>query len=169
MKRFILILTVLFFSQILLAQTSYNNQWPSFRGPFAKGYIENSLTPVEWDVPSGKNVKWKTDIPGLGHSCPVIWDDKLFVTTAISGSGKDELKVGLYGDIDEVDDESVHEFKVYCLDKNTGKIIWEKLTHKGVPRTKRHTKASHANCTPATDGKHLVVFFGSEGLFCYDL
>ena len=104
------------------AQQDYMEQWPGFRGPFATGKIDNADTPVEWDAESGKNIKWKTKIPGLGHSCPVIWDDYVFVTTAVSGSGEDYLKVGLYGDIDMVDDESIHEFKVYCLDKNTGEL-----------------------------------------------
>ncbi len=163
-----LVLAFLCFPEIT-AQTDYKEQWPGFRGPYAVGIVDNANTPIEWNAESGKNIKWKTRIPGLGHSCPVIWDDYLFVTTAVSGSGEDYLKVGLYGDIDMVDDESVHEFKVYCLNKNTGEIIWEHLSHKGVPKTKRHTKSSQANCTPVTDGKHLVVYFGSEGLFCYDL
>ena len=172
MKKSILFIIVVIFSfsgNILNAQTIADNNWPMFRGPDAKGYLENSKTVENWNLETGENVLWKTKIPGLGHSCPVIWENKLFVTTAISGSGEDYLKVGLYGDIDEVDDVSVHEFKVYCLDKTTGNIVWEKLVHKGVPRTKRHTKASHANPTPATDGKHLIVFFGSEGLYCFDM
>ncbi len=150
------------------AQSDYLTQWPSFRGPFATGIMDNMDLPVKWDSETGENIKWKTPIPGLGHSCPVVWDDKIFITTAISGSGNDYLKVGLYGNIDNVKDDSEHEFKVYCIDKNSGKILWEKLAHKGVPKTRRHTKASHANCTPATDGKHLIAFFGSEGMFCYD-
>jgi outer membrane protein assembly factor BamB len=130
--------------------------------------MDHVRTPVDWNVETGKNIKWKTRIPGLGHSCPVIWDDNVFITTAVSGSGKDSLKVGLYGDIDMVEDDSEHEFRVYCLDKNSGEIKWMKIAHKGVPKTRRHTKSSHANPTPATDGKHLLVYFGSEGLFCYD-
>ena len=63
----------------------------------------------------------------------------------------------------------MHELKVYCLDKNSGKIIWERVSRKGIPKSKRHTKSSQANCTPATDGKYLVVHFGSEGLYCYDI
>lgn len=151
------------------AQDNYNTQWPQFRGVNASGILDNMDLPEKWDIKTGENIKWKLDIPGLGHSCPVIWDDKLFVTTAISGSGDNSLKVGLYGDIDDVNDESEHEFKVYCVDKNTGKIIWEKLAHKGVPKTKRHTKSSHANSTPATNGKYIVAFFGSDGLYCYDM
>ena len=153
----------------LNGQTAYNQQWPSFRGPFACGYIDNAKTAVTWNVENSKNIKWKTSIPGMGHSSPVIWDDKVFVTTASNEKSDESLKVGLYGDIGMANDSSIHEFKVYCLDKNTGKILWEKVAHKGIPKSKRHTKASQANCTPATDGKFLIVSFGSEGLFCYDL
>ena len=153
----------------LSAQTNYMNQWPSFRGPFALGYIENSKCVADWNLETGENILWQTPIPGLGHSSPVIWDDKMFVTTAISGSGENYLKVGLYGDGDAVEDKSEHEFKVYCLDKKTGKILWERICVKRVPAVKRHTKASHADCTPATDGEHLLAFFGSNGLYCYDL
>jgi len=156
------------FQQNLQAQTSYNKQWPGFRGPRGSGFIENAKTATNWSLDSTENIKWKTPIPGLGHSCPVIWDDYLFVTTAANSTNSESLKVGLYGDIDEANDSAVHEFKVYCLDKNTGKIIWEQVAHKGIPKSKRHTKASQANCTPATDGKYLVVNFGSEGLYCYD-
>ncbi len=147
----------------------FSQEWSQFRGPRSKGYIDQTKVPIKWDVEKGENVKWKTEIPGLGHSCPVVWEDKLFITTAISASGNDALKIGLYGDIDEDADESVHQYRVYCLNKHTGEIIWNYLAHEGVPITKRHTKSSHANPTPATDGKHLIVFFGSEGLYCFNL
>lgn len=147
---------------------AYKQNWPSFRGQFANGIFDHSSVPTEWDVEKNKNIKWKTPIPGLGHSSPVIWDDKIFVTTAISGNDTEILKVGLYGDGDSAQDSTIHQFKVFCIDKNNGKIIWERLAHAGIPKTKRHTKATQANCTPATDGKHLIAFFGSEGLFCYN-
>ncbi len=151
------------------AQTAYNQQWPSFRGPGASGYLSGSKTPASWDIYSPLAFKWKTAIPGLGHSSPVIWNNYLFVTTATTNMNDESLKLGLYGDIDEADDNRVHEFKVYCLDKISGKILWERVAHKGIPRSKRHTKSTQANCTPATDGKYLIVHFGSEGLYCYDL
>jgi len=156
------------FQQYLQAQIAYNEQWPGFRGPWGCGFIENAKTATSWSVGIFKGVKWKTPIPGLGHSSPVIWDNYLFVTTAANSKNSESLKVGLYGDIGEANDNLEHEFKVYCLDKYTGKILWERLAHKGIPKSKRHTKASQANCTPATDGKYLVVNFGSEGLYCYD-
>ena len=163
----ILILLCLF-SLSGYSQIPYNQQWPSFRGPWANGFIENAKTATAWNAETGEHIKWKTAIPGLGHSSPVIWDNYLFVTTAVNTSSSESLKVGLYGDIGEANDSAVHEFKVYCLDKYSGKIIWERLAHKGIPKSKRHTKASQANCTPATDGKYLVVHFGSEGMYCYD-
>ncbi|MBV5312781.1 MAG: PQQ-binding-like beta-propeller repeat protein [Prolixibacteraceae bacterium] len=150
------------------SQTPYNQQWPSFRGPWALGFIENAKPPTTWNAETGEHIKWKTGIPGLGHSSPIVWDNYLFVTTAVNTAASASLKVGLYGDIDEANDSVVHEFKVYCLDKTSGKILWERLAHKGIPKSKRHTKASQANCTAATDGKYVVVHFGSEGLYCYD-
>lgn len=154
--------------QNLQAQTDDSNQWPQFRGLWGRGFVENAKTATTWNVETGEHIKWKSAIPGLGHSCPVIWGNYLFVTTAVNTTNSESLKVGLYGDIDEANDSVVNEFKVYCLDKASGKIIWERVAHKGIPKSKRHTKASQANCTPSTDGKYLVVHFGSEGLYCYD-
>ena len=77
--------------------------------------------------------------------------------------------MGLYGNIEPVENEKAHEWKVYCVDKNTGKIIWEKTACKGIPKQKRHPKSTHANSTPVTDGEYVVAFFGSEGLYCYDM
>lgn len=146
-----------------------NINWPGFRGLNADGTAEHYPTPVSWDIDKSINIKWKTAIPGLGHSSPVIWENRIFITTAVCDKAEPELKVGLYGDIESADDQIVHEWKVYCIDKNTGKILWEKTAHKGVPRVKRHPKSSHANSTPATDGKYVAAFFGSEGIYCYDM
>lgn len=159
---------------LLLLQLSLNGQdtqanWPGFRGSNATGIAEHYALPVSWDAQSSKNIKWKTPLPGLGHSSPVIWGDKIFITTAISGQKDPELKVGLYGDIKPVEDNTEHVWQVICLNKKTGKIEWEQTAHRGIPEVKRHPKATHANSTPATDGRFLVAFFGSEGLYCYDM
>jgi outer membrane protein assembly factor BamB len=155
-----------FFVLLCINSVADAQNWPCWRGPNGDGTSIETSIPASWD--SVTNVVWKTPVPGLGHSCPVIWNNYVFVTTASNNSSNESLKVGLYGDIDEANDSVQHEFRVYCLDKTSGKIIWERVAHKGIPRSKRHTKASQANCTPATDGKYLVVHFGSEGLFCYD-
>jgi outer membrane protein assembly factor BamB len=114
------------------------------------------------------NIRWKTEIPGLGLSSPVIWGDRLFITTAISKSDNKGIKPGIYGDGMPVPDSSVHDWKVICIDKNTGKTIWDRTAFTGVPKIKRHPKSTHANTSVATDGKYAVAFFGSEGLYCYD-
>jgi outer membrane protein assembly factor BamB len=155
---------------LLLAATAAAAEinWPQFRGPSADGLGAGS-PPTEWNVESGKNILWKTGIPGLGHSSPVIWGDRIFITSAIPASGESKLKVGLYGDIAPVKGEPEQSFNVYCLDRKSGKILWQRVAASGPPKIMRHPKSTHANPTPATDGKHLVVFFGSEGLFTYDL
>ena len=107
--------------------------------------------------------------PGLGHSSVVVWGEKIFLTTAVSGVTDPELKVGLYGDIKPVNDDTVHRFQVIALDRESGDIVWTRTAHEGVPKIKRHPKSTHANSTPATDGRRVVAFFGSEGLYCYDL
>jgi hypothetical protein len=142
--------------------------WPSFRGLKASGVADGQFPPPAWDVEKGFNLRWKIPIPGLGHSCPIVWGDRVFVTTAISGDPKSLFKSGQYGDVDSVDDKTVHTWRVYSLDKRTGKILWDKTACQGVPKVKRHTKASHANPTPTTDGQHVIACFGSEGLYCYD-
>lgn len=166
----LLLFVLLSLSNLVFAQKNDDGiNWPGFRGPGASGISDKFPTATSWSVETSQNIKWKTKIPGLGFSSPVIWGDKLFITTAISGLDKPELKVGLYGSIESVNDSSVHTWKVYCLDKNTGKIIWEKTSCTGVPKQKRHPKSSHANCSVATDGNYVVAFFASEGLYCYDM
>jgi outer membrane protein assembly factor BamB len=122
---------------------------------------------VHWDATKNTNVVWKTEIPGLSVSSPVVWGDRVFVTTAISTDAKQSLRTGLFGDTDPVIDNSTHQWKVLALDKKTGKVLWEQTAHQGTPKTKRHPKSSQASPTPATNGKVVVAYFGSEGLFAY--
>ncbi len=143
--------------------------WPSFRGPDGTGVADGQSPPVTWDGKSGEGVRWKTPIPGLGHSCPVVWGDRVFLTTAISSGQPDQsVRVGNYGDVGSVNDTSKHTWQVLCLDRDTGKVLWTRTAFEGVPKIKRHLKGSQANCTPATDGRHVVACFGPEGLYCYD-
>ena len=97
-----------------------------------------------------------------------MWEDRIYVSTAVSADGKSALRPGQYGDVDSVNDASEHTWRLYCINKQNGAILWERTSCKGVPKVKRHPKASHANPTPATDGDRIVVSFGSEGLYCYD-
>ncbi len=134
--------------------------WPSFRGPAASGIGAGSAPPLEWDLETGKNVLWKTPLPGLATSSPIIWGDRIFVTTAISPDT--ELKTGLYGDVAPVEDLLEHEFVLIALDRERGRELWRKTAFRGKPLVKRHPKASQANSTPATDGRHVVGRGGED-------
>lgn len=151
------------------SQVLPERQWPAYRGFFSSGVLDKTNLPEKFDLKTSENIKWKINIPGMGISSPVIWGDRLFITTAVSEADKAGFKPGLYGDVTPVSDSSVHEWKVYCIDKNNGRIIWERTSCRGIPKIKRHPKSTHANSTAATDGKHVVAFFGSEGLYCYDI
>lgn len=144
--------------------------WPSFRGKNASGIADGQGAPIEWNEETDSNITWKTPIPGLSTSGPIIWGNRVFITTAVGHADDDTFRTGLYGDTTPVNDLSEHSWRVYALDKTTGEILWERVTHVGTPGTKRHTKSSQVNSTPVTDGKHLVVLLGSVGaLYCYDL
>lgn len=143
--------------------------WPSFRGPSASGVADGQSPIAGWDGENGINVRWKTAIPGLGHSSPVIWGDWIFLTTAISSDPDPEFRPGgLRGD-NVSTDRTAQQWKVLALDKASGRIVWERTAHEGVPRGIRHLKSTFATPTPATDGQRVVAFFGSEGLYCYDV
>jgi outer membrane protein assembly factor BamB len=142
--------------------------WPSFRGPNGTGVADGQQPPLAWNVKTGHHVRWKTPIPGLGHSCPIVWGDRIFVTTAVSGNPNPKIRIGNYGDVGSVNDTSKHTWQVLCLDRDKGQILWKRTAYEGVPKIKRHLKGSQANCTPATDGRRVIACFGSEGLYCYD-
>ena len=171
---FLIMFNIPSFSQEINSETSLfeaaqsNKQWPSYRGFYATGYMNGTDLPESFNVESGENIKWNIEIPGLGLSCPVIWDDKVFITTAISEKDQEGYKTGMYGDIAPVNDTSVHKWMLYCIDKLSGDFLWERKMYEGKPSVKRHPKSSHANTTVATDGEYVVVFLGTEGLYCYD-
>jgi outer membrane protein assembly factor BamB len=143
--------------------------WPSFRGPQASGIAEQQNLPDRWDGKTGENIRWRTPIPGLAHSSPVVWGNRIFVTSAVSSDPKATFRPGLYGDGDASADRSPHKWMLYALDKQRGKILWERVAHQGLPNEKRHIKATYANATPATDGRIVVAWFGSQGVHAYDL
>jgi outer membrane protein assembly factor BamB len=153
----------------LKGQSDQKQQWPAYRGYMSSGVLDNADLPETFDLQNLVNILWKTEIPGLGLSSPVIWDNKLFITTAVSAKDKEGYKPGIYGDIEPVNDSSEHEWKILCYNKTNGRLIWERTCCKGIPKMKRHPKSTHANSTAATDGKFVVAFFGSEGLFCYNM
>ena len=148
---------------------SGKGSWPSFRGPQASGVAEGQNLPDRWDGKTGENILWRTPIPGLAHSSPVVWGNKIFVTTAVSTDPKATFRPGLYGDGDASKDRSRQRWMIYAVDKNNGKIVWERVAYQGEPIDKRHIKSTYANSTPATDGRIVVAWFGSQGVHAYDV
>lgn len=144
-------------------------RWPSFRGAYASGVADGARLPDRWDLAAGTHIRWRTPLPGLAHSSPVVWDDTIFVTTAISSRGAATFRKGLFGAGDAAEDRSPHEWQLLALDRATGRVRWTQTAFRGEPREKRHIKSTYANQTPATDGTTVVAFFGSQGLYAYDM
>ncbi|HVQ38134.1 MAG TPA: PQQ-binding-like beta-propeller repeat protein, partial [Pyrinomonadaceae bacterium] len=152
-----------------LSLVTTNGSWPSFRGTQAAGTADGQNLPDAWNGKTGDNILWRTPIPGLAHSSPVVWGNQIFVTSAVSSDAKASFRPGLYGDGDASRDLSRHRWMIYALDKVSGKIVWERVAHEGEPIEKRHIKATYANSTPATNGRMVVAWFGSQGVHAYDM
>jgi outer membrane protein assembly factor BamB len=153
---------------LLFGGATFAQNWPQFRGPQGSGVAEKADIPVQFDVAKGTNVRWKTAIPGVAVSSPIVWRDHVFVTTAVSSDTSASIRTGLYGDVEPSKDTSKHSWEVYALDRRSGKVLWKRVAHEGVPKTKRHPKSSQASSTPVTDGNVVIAHFGSEGLYAYD-
>lgn len=160
-------LFILFLAVINLSSAPAQD-WPQFRGPNASGLCTTKPTVTAWNVETRQNVLFHTPIPGLAHSSPIIIGDRIYLTTAVAAE-KPKLKLGLYGSIESVPKEGEQEWRLIALDRKTGNIIFNKLGHRATPRAQRHPKATQCNSTPASDGQFIVSYFGSEGLFCFDM
>jgi len=145
--------------------TALAQNWPSFRGPAASGVADGTPTAVKWNAATGENVLWKTPVPGVAVSSPIVWGERVYVSTAVSSDASAGIRTGLYGDVEPAKDVSKHTWKLVALDARSGKVVWERVAHEGIPKTKRHPKSSQASATPVTDGRRVIVSFGSEGLY----
>ena len=144
--------------------------WPQFRGPDGSGIADEQGVPLRWNAPEGQGIVWETPLAGLGVSSPIVWGERVFAVTAASLTEDSEFRIGLYGDVAPVRNETEHRFALHALDLRTGAPVWEEELRRGVPMTRRHTKSSQANATPATDGERIVTLLGSMGvLLCHDL
>jgi len=148
--------------------TAADNNWPQFRGPDARGISDNANLPVTWSTT--ENVEWKTDLPGRGWSSPIVWEGRIFLTSVINQGTSEEPKKGLYFGGDRPDPpESVHQWMVYCLDLNSGDIVWQQQVHEGAPASSIHLKNSFASESAVTDGERVYACFGNLGIYCFDL
>lgn len=158
---------------LLIPQSLNAQDWPSFRGKNGNGVADGNSVRTAWnaDEASGElsGILWEQKLPGLGHSSPVISGDKLFIATAVSSNGKSPLSVGRSGRPEAADDNGEQSWDLLCFDKHSGKPLWSKTAKKGIPRATRHAKATHANTSVVVAGNRVIAFFGSEGLYCYDL
>ncbi len=141
--------------------------WPQWRGPLGTGVAPNGEPPLEWS--SNKNVRWKTPIPGKGHSTPIIWKDFVVLTTAIPVGEKLAPRMsGRPGEHDNLPIDSKHRFQVICIDRKTGSIRWEKVVREAIPMEAGHYTASLASASPVTDGARIYAHFGSHGIYALD-
>jgi len=157
---------------LVLASELEAQNWPQFRGPDGSGIANRQNLPLEWSVAEGRNLLWRVPMEGLAHSSPIVWGDRVYLTTAVADiTGEPTLVLGDsdVAGIDPAPDMVAHRWELLALDKRTGAVLWHKTAHRGIPRLKRHVKGSHASATPATDGRNLVALLGTEGLFCFDM
>jgi outer membrane protein assembly factor BamB len=126
------------------------SEWPAWRGPNLNGLVPDANPPIEWSETS--NIRWKSEIPGLGLATPVVWGDRIYVQTAVRV------------------DSMLHQYKLLALDRQSGEVVWERTARQAAPNEERHhPTASRASTSGITDGEHVYAYFGSQGLFCYDL
>lgn len=182
-----------------VAVAASSESWPSWRGAANTGFVAGAKPPVKWS--DTQNIKWKTEVPGLGFSTPIVWQDRIYLLTAIETSEEDPAAKSAAaaaptppppppkgGDAKGGDGKGrgkrggpgggfgggmkptkYHEFVVLALDRNTGKTVWQKTARREVPHEGKHGTNSFASASPTTDGEHLYAFFGSRGIYCYDL
>lgn len=143
--------------------------WTRFRGEDGNSVAkDNANLPTRWNTT--ENVRWAIDLPGWGWSCPIVWGDKVFLTTVVSDEQNLTPSKGLYlGQGVRDPGKGIHHWLVYCFDLSTGQEIWKREAHTGAPQIPRHPKSTYAAETATTDGERLYVLFGDVGLYCYDL
>lgn len=162
---------VVSFSLIIAAASSVAataQQWPSFRGPSASGVFDDGAAPTDWNVGASTGVRWKTTIPGLSHASPVVWNDRVYVVSAVRLDGASAIDRQSQGVVFAADTVR-HAWRLYALDRASGRIVWERTAVEGAPQQGRHVRGTYANATPATDGRFIVATLGYEGVFCFNL
>ncbi len=163
--------------------SDYDKYWPQWRGPTDNGVALDNDPPVEWS--ETKNVRWKIDIPGKGSSTPIIWGDRLFVSTAIpvgaeSGESKPQENAQANGQPSGqqkgrgrgprgIQPDRVHQFVLFAINRPDGKVLWQKTLREEKPHQGTHMTGTWASNSAVTDGKHIYAYFGSRGLYCLDM
>jgi len=151
-------------SVLLAANPEAERFWPQWRGPYANGVSRTADPPLEWS--ETKNIRWKIEIPGRGSSSPVVWGDRLFVTTAIpmgvTGAAAHEPR-------GQIQPRDVHQFRILAIDRRTGRVLWERTPRQEQPRAPSMKDGTWASSSAITDGRRVFAFFDSSGLYAYDM
>ena len=142
-------------SIVILSSTAFADHWAHWRGPTGNGVAINATPPTDWNAT--KNVKWKVAIPGKGSASPIIWGNRVFISTAVP-----EASGGTPG-------LPTFEFKLLCYDRTDGKLLWERTATVSKPHQETHSTNGFASASPCTDGEHVFAHFGSRGLYCYTM
>lgn len=166
-RLFLLLVLAAAVTAATLEKDKPTGNWPQFRGPGSLGVADDPALPDTWSAT--ENVAWKTSVPGVGWSSPIVWGDYIFVTSVISSAEKEPPKKGLYFGGERPAPQDEHRWMVYAVDFKTGKTLWEREVQRSVPASSRHLKNSYASETPVTDGERVYAYFGNVGVFCFDL
>ncbi|MGO8696257.1 MAG: PQQ-binding-like beta-propeller repeat protein [Limisphaerales bacterium] len=143
------------------AESAADNFWPQWRGPLLNGVAPQADPPLTWSETN--NVKWKTPLPGEGDSTPIVWDNRIFILSAIAMGGPPATAVAADAP------HETYQWVVICLDRGQGKVLWQKTARQEMPHEGHQENNTFASASPITDGKLLLAYFGSRGLHCYDL
>lgn len=141
--------------------------WPQWRGPLGTGVAPKARPPIEWS--ETKNIRWKIALPGKGHSTPIVWGERVYLTTAVPYGEPLKPRFVRPGAHDNLAMTANHEFVVLAVSRKSGKILWQQTMHKQAPHEAGHNTASLASASPVTDGEHVFAYFGSFGLYCLDV
>lgn len=170
-------ISILTFTAIVFVASSYSAhcvaqtdqaQWAQWRGPLGTGESPTARPPTRWS--ETENVRWKTPLPGLGHSSPVVWDQTIFVTTAIPFGPKfAPIPDNAPGSHDNLSVSQKFKFAVIAVNRADGKIKWQQEVHQAIPHEGAHRSGSLASGSPVTDGKHIIAYFGTYGIYCFDM
>ena len=153
----------------------FGKYWPQWRGPEMTGVAPYGNPPMEWG--EDKNVRWKLEVPGKGHATPIVWEDKVFILTAIetdrvvdsAESEKAEQQLPEWRRRMGRRSEKVQEFVILAINRTDGRILWQRAAREEMPHAGTHAEGSWASSSPFTDGEHVYAYFGSRGLYCYDM
>src|SRR5690606_37182180 len=141
--------------------------WPAWRGPLGTGVATHADPPIEWS--ESKNIRWHVDVPGLGHSTPIVWDDFVVVTTAVPfGDAIGPIFDAAPGSLDNLPVTHRHRFVVLAYRRSDGKLLWERVVKEAIPPEQGHVTASLASASPVTDGERIYVSFGTQGVYCLE-